>query len=127
MLAQFVTRPNGGVKKVQKGRKGAALVEYALLLAGVALVALAAVSVFGHKTTDMIAATAAVLPGSHGDDNNPIASGKLIETALNADGAIALDVGTISGAATGTNRLGVNILGTDTVGGFGGLVAETGP
>lgn len=123
MLAQFVTRPNGGVKKVQKGRKGAALVEYALLLAGVALVALAAVSIFGHKTSDMIAATASVLPGAHAGDNGSIQSGKLIETTESADGPIALNVVDIN-TNSNTSRLGNNILGAGTLDGFGGLVTE---
>src|SRR5438309_457384 len=73
-----------------KKRRGAALVEYALLIAGVALVCAAAVSIFGHKTNDMIAGTAGVLPGAHVDDNAPIVSGHIIETAPNANGAIAL-------------------------------------
>jgi pilus assembly protein Flp/PilA len=115
-------------KKVQtkQRRKGAALVEYALLIAGVALICAAAVSVFGHKTSDMISATAAILPGAHLDDNAPIVSGKLIETAPNTNGAIALDV---QGIANNPNsaRLGNNVLGTNPGPGgegFGGLVLE---
>ena len=38
-----------------KDKKGSALVEYGLLIAGVALVCAAAVSVFGHKTNDIVA------------------------------------------------------------------------
>jgi Flp pilus assembly pilin Flp len=98
MFKQFVQR-------VLKDRKGAALVEYAILLAGVVLVALAAVAVFGHKTTDMIAAVASILPGAHADDNGPITSGKLIETTTAASGAIEVDVATIV-ANTDTERLG---------------------
>jgi len=76
-------------------RKGAALVEYALLIAGVALISAAAVSIFGHKTNDLIAAVAGVLPGAHADDNGPIVSGKIIETTPADLGAIALDIPTI--------------------------------
>src|SRR5262249_46702521 len=76
---------------IQK-RKGQALLEYALLIAAVALVALTAVSILGHKTTDMIAAVASVIPGAHTDDNNAIASGHLIETTVGANGAIEIDV-----------------------------------
>lgn len=105
------------MKKLLRNRKGAALVEYGLLIAGVALISAAAVSVFGHKTNDLIAATAIVLPGAHADDNGPIVSGKLIETA-GFDGAtdpsatnpIALDLGGIQ-AASGTGRLGNNLFG----------------
>ena len=107
-----------------KQRKGAALVEYALLIAGVALVCIVAVAIFGHKTNDMIAATAAVLPGAHADDNAPIISGKIIETtegSLNVP--IALDVVTIL-ANSETERLG-NRLGT--TGSISTLVVEPTP
>jgi Flp pilus assembly pilin Flp len=93
------------LKNRKQKRRGAALVEYALLIAGVALVCVAAVAIFGHKTNDMVAATAGVLPGAHADDNNPIASGKIIETNLNGDGAIAIDMATIV-ANSNTERLG---------------------
>lgn len=126
MLVRFTSHPVKGIVPVRKGRKGAALVEYALLLAGVALVALAAVSIFGHKTTDMIAATASVLPGAHSEDNGSIVSGKLIETTSAEDGAIALNVADIV-ANSDTPRLGNNLTGTGTNGAgesFGGLVVE---
>jgi Flp pilus assembly pilin Flp len=111
----------------RRNRKGQALVEYALLIAGVALIAVAAVAIFGHKTSDMIAAVAAVLPGAHGDDNAPIVSGKFIETAPNTNGDIALDTAAIVGNAT-TPRLGDNVLGAGVAGdGFGGLVVEANP
>jgi hypothetical protein len=95
-------------------RKGQGLVEYALLIAGVALVCAAAVAIFGHKTNDMISATAVVLPGAHAEDNAPIVSGKIIETGP-ADGAdpangIGLDVATILTNSDGTQeRLGNNL------------------
>ena len=99
----------------RKSRKqeGAALVEYGLLIAGVALVATAAVAIFGTKTSDLVASVASVLPGAHADDNAPIVSGKLIETTP-ADAAdpsgnpIEVDITTILNN-TGTNRLGTNL------------------
>lgn len=94
--------------KILRDKKGAALLEYALLTAGVALVAAASVSVFGHKTSDMMAATATIMPGAHADDNGPILSAKLIETT-DANGFIAVDV---AAAAAGGNRLGDNLLGS---------------
>lgn len=118
-----------------KCKKGSALVEYALLIAGVALMGAAAVSTFGHKTSDMMAAVAAVMPGAHADDNAPIVSGKLIETtdtvagttsAGTADTGIGLDVGTII-ANQGTSRLGNNAGVGDGTGGtatLGDLVLE---
>jgi Flp pilus assembly pilin Flp len=111
------------LRKLVRDRKGQGLVEYGLLIAGVALICAAAVSVFGHKTSDMIAAVAAVLPGAHADDNAAIESGKVIETTPGAVGdPIELDSAAIV-ANTATARLGVNV-GLDTAADFGGLVLE---
>lgn len=96
--------------KKLRSQAGAALVEYSLLVAGIALIGAAAVAVFGHKTSDMMAAVAAVLPGAHADDNAPIVSGKIIETADSQGpgaNAIALDIDGIV-ANAGTERLGNN-------------------
>lgn len=111
-------------KQMLKCKKGAALVEYALLVAGVALIGSASVSVFGHKTSDMVAATAAVLPGAHADDNGAIVSGKLIETTA-ADGTdpISLDIATIV-TNSATERLGNNLLGAVNGGTLDTLVLE---
>ncbi len=117
------------VRRLLSERKGAALVEYALIVAGVALIGAAAVSVFGHKVTDMIGTAAAVMPGAHADDNAPIVAGKTIETSANTPGfdsgnsatGIGLDVNAIT-QANGQSRLG------DSVGGDGtlsSLVLET--
>ena len=103
-------------------KRGAALVEYALIVAGVALIGAAAVSVFGHKVSDMLGTAAAVLPGAHIDDNAPIVSGKTIETSPNAPGfdqgnsqtGIGLDVNAIT-QGNGKARL------NDSVGGDGSL------
>jgi Flp pilus assembly pilin Flp len=118
------------LKRLRKNQKGAALLEYTLLIAGIALIGAAAVAVFGHKTTDMMAAVAAVLPGAHADDNAPIVSGKIIETAVgtgNGDGAtnaIALDMDAILAASDGTQvRLG-NRLGTAGTAVISDLVLE---
>lgn len=114
------------LRRLLKDKKGQGLVEYGLLIAGVALISAAAISVFGHKTSDMIAAVATVLPGAHTDDNNPIVSGHLIETKAGT-GGIELDITTISTTAKNTDRLGVNVIGaTDgAANGFGGLVVES--
>ena len=103
-----------------RDKRGAALVEYGLLVAGVALIASAAVSVMGHKTNDLVGTVAAVLPGAHADDNAPILSGKLIETLpQDADGdaatpdtiALNLTNATEPGILenSGTERLGSNL------------------
>jgi len=116
--------------KFLKNNKGAALVEYGLLIAGVALICAAAVSIFGHKTSDIIGTVAAVLPGAHTDDNNPMLSGHLIETntSLGADSAtgIGIDFATIASSGTMlTDRLGVNVGGNAASGnGVDGLIVE---
>lgn len=97
---------------IRRRRRGAALVEYGLIVSGVALISAAAVAIFGHKTNDLIAAVASVLPGAHDDDNGPIVSGKLIETTPGGAGStIALDITGASGitANSGTARLGNNL------------------
>ena len=113
--------------RLRRDKKGQGLVEYALLIGGVALIAAAAVSVFGHKTTDIIGAVAAILPGAHTDDNNVIQSGHLIETGPSgSSGAIALDANAIL-SNKNTDRLGVNVLGTTegAANGFDGLIVES--
>ena len=65
-------------KRINRNKKGAALIEYALLVAGVSLMAAAAVSVFGNKTSDMLAAVTAILPGAQAADNGPITLPKVI-------------------------------------------------
>jgi pilus assembly protein Flp/PilA len=115
------------LRKMLRSKKGQGLVEYGLIIAGVALICAAAISVFGHKTSDLISAVAAVLPGAHAEDNAPLVSGKLIETTDNGGAGINLDVATIV-ANSDTGRLDANVLGTDgTTDGFGGLILETLP
>ena len=113
------------MRKMLRNKKGQGLVEYGLIIAGVALICAAAVSVFGHKTSDLIGAVATILPGAHADDNGSIVSGKLIETTGADTGAIALDAATIV-ANSDTGRLDNNVFGATTaVGdGFGGLILE---
>ena len=116
------------LRRLFRNKKGQGLVEYGLIIAGVALIAAVSISVFGHKVSDLIAATATVIPGAHADDNGPIVSGKLIESTVpgasgSGDG-IELDVVTIE-ANSVTGRLGNNVLGGDPTGdGFGGLILE---
>lgn len=112
--------------KMLREKTGAALVEYGLLIAGVALISAASVSLFGHKTSDLVATVAAILPGAHTDDNAPIVSGKLIETAPIAAAAgspIALDLPGIV-AKSGTARLGQNVGGTAGATNIATLVLE---
>ena len=61
-------------KNISK-RRGQGLVEYIIIVASVALISLAALSMFGHKVADQYAVGAGMLPGAHAGDNNPIATG----------------------------------------------------
>jgi len=108
----------------KRTRRGQALVECALIVAGVALIGSVSVSVFGHKVNDLMAAMATVLPCAHTDDNAPIQSGKIIETTQDADGDLVVDAAGIA-ANSGTGRLDANVLGADgTTDGFSGLISE---
>jgi pilus assembly protein Flp/PilA len=117
------------VRRFTRNTVGAALVEYTLIVAGVALIGAAAVSIFGNKVTDMLATAAAILPGAHAESNAPIVSGKIIETSPNAAGfddgnsatGIGLDVNAIT-QANGQKRLGDNVGGD---GSLSSLVLET--
>jgi Flp pilus assembly pilin Flp len=114
--------------KLRRNRKGQGLVEYALIIAGVTLIAAVGISVFGHKVSDMIDAVAVILPGAHQGDNGPISSGHIIETTDASQGAssapITIDLNAIQ-SGNGTGRLGENVLG-DPSNGMEGLIQETG-
>ena len=112
------------IRKLIRNKKGAAMVEYALLVTGIAVVAVAAVSILGHKTSDLIAIAAAIIPGVNIDDNDEIVSGALIETAPNAAGALAVDVDEIV-ARSLSERLGNNL--GYTPGDLPRLVIQTNP
>jgi pilus assembly protein Flp/PilA len=115
------------LKKLFRNKKGQGLVEYGLIIAGVALVCAAAVATFGHKTTDLWSAVTVIIPGAHTDDNNPIVSGKLLETSVNANGDIALDLDKVKGADN-TDRLQQNLTGAGAgTNGFDGLIVEANP
>ncbi|MDJ0521177.1 MAG: hypothetical protein QNJ90_03800 [Planctomycetota bacterium] len=94
-------------KNKNRRQRGTVMVEYGLLLAAILVIGAAAVSILGHKTNDMIATAATILPGVHADDNAPIISGKIIETGPDADGNLAVDAQAIFDAAE-TGRLGNN-------------------
>ena len=51
------------LKRLIRNRKGQGLVEYALIIAGVTLICAVGIAIFGHKVSDMISATAVILPG----------------------------------------------------------------
>lgn len=80
------------IHQPRRAKRGAALVEYGLIVAGVALVAAAAISIFGHKTASIIAATGAILPGAQQEDNGTIAAGRIVDT-VNNNGVITINPG----------------------------------
>lgn len=88
-------------------RKGAVVAEYGVLLAGNLLVALAAISMFGHKIGDIWGTVTAIIPGAHTDDNAPLVAPQLVETALQ-NGAVGIDYNSIA-TEVGQERLGNNL------------------
>ena len=98
------------LRRVLKSKKGQGLIEYGILVGGVALVTLAAVAVLGHKTNDLVATVAGALPGAHADDNAPIISGKIVSTTQNASGAIVLDVSSPGSFSSNLGITGVDAL-----------------
>ena len=72
---------------------GQGLVEYIIIVAAVALIALLAVSIFGHKVADQYAIGAGMLPGAHGEDNTPIQTGEFAQSQ------------SVNGVATGTGQV----------------------
>lgn len=68
--------------------RGQGLVEYGILVGGVALVSLAGVSILGHKANDLCACVAAALPCAHEDDISAIVSGKLVATTVQGNGLV---------------------------------------
>ncbi|MGH0032526.1 MAG: Flp family type IVb pilin [Myxococcota bacterium] len=66
---------------------GAALAEYGLLVAGITLASLVAVSVLGGKVGGLVASVATLLPGATAQDNGVVQVGSLIETKTSTGGA----------------------------------------
>ena len=108
-----VRRTRGGrTQGADRRRQGAALAEYGLLLAGLTLASMVAVSVLGGKVGGMIASVATLLPGATAQDNATVQVGKLIETQTtdsNGDGTMeqVLSRTTLEGMASRpSNRMG---------------------
>ena len=71
--------------RMLRDRKGAALAEYGLLLAGITMVSLVAVSVLGSKVGGLVGAVATILPGAFAEQNAPVTVGELVETRSHDD------------------------------------------
>lgn len=78
-------------QKARNAKRGAALVEYGLIVAGVALVCVVAVAIFGHKTAQVLAVSASTLPGAQEEENGAIQVGKIVDTKQDGAGNIVLD------------------------------------
>ena len=79
------------INRTKRARRqgGAALAEYGLIVAGVTMVSLVAVSVFGSKVGGLIGTSATLLPGAYTDQNAPVLVGEMMETRTedtNGDG-----------------------------------------
>jgi len=97
-----------------RNRKAQGLAEYAVILVGVTVVSLGALSVLGHNIGDLLATSAAILPSSQPEWDQQVYVGELIE--LNVPGAfpnavgINLAIDEIDGnISAGTNRLAENV------------------
>ena len=108
------------MRKFFTNKKGQGLLEYALILAGVALICLVGITMVGHKTADLLGATATILPGAHEEGNSSLFSGRLIETTGGGTGDTTLDLVAISNNKN-TARLG-NRAGFS--GSFDGLISD---
>jgi Flp pilus assembly pilin Flp len=96
------------LRKADQKRSGQALVEYIVIVAAVALVALMSVSMFGHKVADQYAVGAGMLPGAHAEDNLPITTGEYAGFAVNGAGDALISNGQVSWAdVTGNTETGV--------------------
>ena len=93
-------------RKQRQVRKGQAMVEYALLVVCIAVVGAVAVSMLGHKTADDLAIAAAIMPGAHTDDNNPIQTSQVMPTKIGADGSIVIDTNGLLNSDRYANVLG---------------------
>jgi pilus assembly protein Flp/PilA len=98
------------LRNLLRNKKGQSLVEYGIIIGGVALVTLAAVAILGHKTNDLVASVAAALPGAHEDDVGPIVSGKLVNTTQDANGVIYLDASNPGSIANNVGIPGIDAL-----------------
>ena len=97
-------------RPARRAQSGQAFVEYAVILAAIVVVGIAAFSVLGHKANDLVGTLAVILPGAHTEDNAPIYAGQLIETSTSGNTAGGLGVSSADVlAGTGTSRLNNNL------------------
>ena len=103
------------IQKPVVQRRGQGLVEYIIIVASVALIALVALSMFGHKVADQYAIGAGMLPGAHTEDNLAITTGFFAE------------VDDSTGTITGTGGVSwADVTGNATVGEMDNVVTTNG-
>jgi Flp pilus assembly pilin Flp len=86
-------------------KKGAAMVEYAILVGAVALVGILGMSVLGRKATDLIGTLAVILPGANLNEDRKIHNAQLIEITDGDDDTFRIDGSRIGNGDT--NRIAV--------------------
>ncbi len=98
------------LRRFLKNKKGAAMVEYTLLVAAVFLTGIVAFTVFGKKVADVTAVSAGILPGALSTDNKPVDTNTLFEIDTSGTN-IVLDTTGMAVSNTGTDRY-ADLLGT---------------
>ena len=103
------------VKNLRKNsltRRGQAMVEYAILIGAIVLVGLGAYSLLGHKATDLVGITAALLPGHDADTTGAVFTPELVQTTNigSSGGNNIIGLSGVPGSATAS--LGMNVDGT---------------
>ena len=93
-------------KVVRKKSKGAAMVEYAVLIGAVTLIGILGISVLGNKVSDIIGTLAVILPGAQTTDDHKLHSAQLVEFSDGNDDSYQI-LDTHIGAGD-TNRLNRN-------------------
>lgn len=119
------------MKNALRNKKGQGLAEYAVILVGVTVVSLGALSTLGHNVGDLLASTAAILPGSQPEWDQQVYVGELIELDVpglpNTNG-INLAVDDIDANITnGTNRMAENVTNGQFAANWQNLVFERTP
>ena len=94
------------MKRDRRRESGAVLVEYGLVVAGIALVCLVAVSVLGSKVGGLIGSVASILPSAYNDQNAPIQVGQILETkTLDTNGDTVKEIVLDAAGITDNNAL----------------------
>ena len=94
-------------KRNRRRESGAALAEYGLLVAGITMVSLAAVSVLGSKVGGLVGTVATLLPGAYQDQNAPVQVGQIMETrTVDANGDGVREIVIDSAAIADDNAIG---------------------